>query len=855
MKRNVLDWLTGEVSDARHALILTHNISFLFVQSILLPRLRTAGNPRLTIFADAACATGAWRRERSFISGLGVQYRVVPVDLGPWRRFHPKALLLASQARAALAIGSGNLTHGGMGANHEAWVFSTSYDDGAPRISAFREYVLSLVDQLPLADPLRETVDTLFDSNHPWVPTLPQPGRLMTAPSNSPILEKLVEEAGAVQSATILAPYYDDRCEALRECARRFSAPVTTLLQPGRTGLWAGAANGLPSSVTLKSIEDQGEKSLFIHAKIMALHRGEDVLLAVGSANCSRAALLAGPYEGNAELMAWDIVQPEAFETLLAEFDIGDTAPELPTERPSDDWVDEPRNGLRILAARQEAGVLQIAFSSEAEIRELVVLGEGLWPAGGLDIARGLAWVRLSVRLRMISIRAITMDGTTIESSEAWVDDEAGLSAPATLRRVFKSIAEVEKGDSNGTRKYEALLEVFSDYLRDPEAARRHLRRKEIDGPLAPYDPAAVFDEGFGYVAMPSYGDTVGSQGMPSILSVIEALFNFSRETGSRPSQSPTKPCDREQDDTLQDEVLDSDLVPDDQSQPDTRLMGAVARTVGRVEKALLEPEFVTGRSPALLSADIGLAATILVVGLVSRHLSVEAFRETTRRLWGALFFGDSGHPSAIAARLAIEQSPEAFMAEFANPRLTAVLSIWCTTEWTAVDGNAAWFRLSAAVLQSKCPMLFASAQPESIAFALQDIMGALLPANEQVAYVRTWRAIVRAGKAIELLQCCLKNTPLDVLQSVPRNVWLEATELVWAGKELGFPTTRVRHEAKTKISVRPLGVQTELRFLGAFVFPVRELVNAGVLDLPHEALPEILEVVRAFEVGECGVS
>lgn len=849
MNRNVLDWLTGQVSEARHALILTHNINFLFVQSILLPKLRAAGNPRLTIFADAACAAEAWRRERSLISGLGVQYRVVPVDLGAWRRFHPKALLLAHQTRAALAIGSGNLTHGGMGANHEAWVFSTTDDDGAPRIAAVREYVHSLMDDLPLADPLRDTIDTLFEPAHSWVPTLPPPGGLFTAPSDRPILDRLAEEAGTIQSATILAPYFDDRGEALRECARRFSAPVTALLQPGRVGLWTEASKELPASVTLKSIEAQLERPPFIHAKIIALHRETDVLLAVGSANCSRAALLAGPNDGNAELMAWDIVQPEAFDALWEEFDISENAPELPTERPSDDWTEEPRNRLRIRATRQQAGELQVAFSSDAKIRELIILGQGTWPVSELDLEQELARVRLSVSLRTVSLRAVTVDGEVIESSEVWVDDEASLSAPATLRRVFKNIAELETSDTDRARKYEALLEVFREYLRDPEAGRRHLRRKEIAEPTAPYDPAAVFDDDFGLVAMPSYGDTGGAQATSSILSVIEALFNFSRDPGH--SQNPKKPGDGDEEDTGQDEILDRDLTPHQPAQSDARTMGAVARAVDRIENALLDPEFVLGRSPALLSADIGLAASILVLGLVSRHLSVETFRETTRRLWEGLFFGDLAHPGAISARLAAEHSPEAFMAAFADQRLIALLSIWSATEWTATDDHAAWFRLSAAQLQSTWPQLFASAQPEAIELAIIDIAGAMLPPNEQLTCRRTWRGIVRAGKAIECLRSSLEEAPLPILQDVPRNTWLETTDLVWAGKSLGFPTARVRHDAKAKVAMRALGARTDTKFQGAFVFPVRALLNAGVLHLPLEALPEITEVIRAFESGE----
>ena len=43
MRRNVLTWLTAQAPNAHHALILTHNIHFLFVQSVLAAKLRQAG--------------------------------------------------------------------------------------------------------------------------------------------------------------------------------------------------------------------------------------------------------------------------------------------------------------------------------------------------------------------------------------------------------------------------------------------------------------------------------------------------------------------------------------------------------------------------------------------------------------------------------------------------------------------------------------------------------------------------------------------------------------------------------------------------------------------------------------------
>jgi hypothetical protein len=143
------------------------------------------------------------------------------------------------------------------------------------------------------------------------VPNLPLPAGLAIAPASLSILDQIAAGVGKVQSVTLLAPYFDDRGEALGEIARRFNVPVSVLLQPDRVGLWTEAAKRLPAQVKLKSAQDSDERPAFIHAKMLALHRGEDVLLAVGSANCSRAALLSNLDEGNAELMAFESTSPD----------------------------------------------------------------------------------------------------------------------------------------------------------------------------------------------------------------------------------------------------------------------------------------------------------------------------------------------------------------------------------------------------------------------------------------------------------------------------------------------------------------------------------------------------------------
>ena len=643
MRRNVLAWLANEVPNARHALVLTHNIHFLFVQSVLARKLRQAGNPRLTIFADALCAAQAFAEQRALLDGLGVRYRVVPVDLGVARRFHPKALLLAGPDRAALAIGSGNLTHGGMAANHEAWTFAVSEGDGAALIAAFREYLAGLVPTLPLAEALGDELDLVFDRDQDWVANLPAAAGLASSPGDLQLLDQIARfVTSEIRAISVLAPYHDEKAVALTTIADRFAAPVTCWVQTGREGLSRGAAELLPQNVSLRSIDcEEGRRPSFIHAKVLAFHRDDDVVLAIGSANCSQAALLAGRSSGNAELMVVDTVSHEAAEAFFSDLVRGDQAPNLPEQSPSDDWEMIALHPLRILAARHEGDTLHVAYHFVGELTDLFIEADvGTWPAATIDAERRLATFTLPQRPRTIVLRGRGPAGEFLESPEAWVDDEASLAAPATLRRVLRRIQESELDASDVAQAFRGVLELFRDYLRDPEASRRRMRRpKDANRPPTPYDPAAVFSDDFGRVGVQASEGSIAAHTPTSVLSIIEALFTISREVAggvASPPQNETGEADGEAADP---EAAGEALIRKVRIEPKGKAAVQLRRALLAVEQALCEPAFVEARSPALLGADLALAAILLVKELADGLLEVTNYRESTRTLSGNSLF------------------------------------------------------------------------------------------------------------------------------------------------------------------------------------------------------------------------
>ena len=103
---------------------------------------------------------------------------------------------------------------------------------------------------------------------------------------------------------------------------------------------------------------DGEKRTAFLHAKFYGFRRGDQALVFAGSANCSPAALTESGAAGNAELMAVRRMPVTDFETAL----VGELVrvPEpvaLAEYAPENDDV-VSATGLRVLAARLDAGGL-----------------------------------------------------------------------------------------------------------------------------------------------------------------------------------------------------------------------------------------------------------------------------------------------------------------------------------------------------------------------------------------------------------------------------------------------------------------------------------------------------------------
>ena len=851
------------MTDATSAIVLTHNIDFLFLQSIVRPRLRKIGHPKLTVFADAACASGSYRQQRLLLDGLGRHYRVVQVDMGVGRRFHPKAILLAGPTKAALAVGSGNLTHGGWSANHEIWTCFESDEDGLPAISAFRDYLHTVVGLVHQSPSVSDEVFTAFDgARNPWALSLPDPEGLIGIPGDRPLLDAIVELAGGeVQQVTVCAPYYDPDGAALAELAGRFSSPIKTLLQRSHVGLADGVASGLPENVDLVSMDV--EPSRFIHAKFYGFQRRESVLIVAGSANASRAALMADRSWGNAELVATQSISSGQAEELFSDLVIFEELPEFPETPPSDEWEIQA-NPLRIVAARFESGALEIAFKSAGDISRLIIeTDDGVQRECGDFAKDSVAYLRLGKCPISVRLHCTLESGEEVSSESCWVDDEVSLGISVPERRIAAKLAEAAEAGSFSASGMFEILQLLHQHLQQP-VEQTFIRRSEGDAgdssTGATYKAEDVFSESFGRPKNDPGALPIRGFQQTDFLNVFAAYFAVGGVEepleGNQPSTGEPQTEDEDHEEGESEGVgneeakreLERRKAHRERSEEASRLRKKLLAALENVITAMSADAFVASRPPERLGADIAATALLLRKGLVDEIISEEDFADITKRLWIVLFFGPKGETSVLQKHLD-SCSPEektSFKAAIASPRLTAALTLWCYSEWGREAPESIGFRFSAMLLAAKLPWLVDGGSIEELHGEFRRLSRAMAGHGEFELLLEAWIDWKRTGTALREFDCAVGEFSQKELAESVTCGNVRRGELLWHDGEFCVSEAGYRRDGKTRAIVNPLSKSTQKKIVGSWLVPVSELLNDSSLLAIDARAKEVLGAVLA---------
>ena len=306
------------------ALIMTYGADLEFYEQHLLPLL--SGSRNRVIFSDgrqtARRLTDANNRVQ--LREVNRTYVIAPVQAEG--AAHAKLIMLLSEDRGLLAVGSGNLTMSGYASQGECFSsYHWSQDDQSQlgEFLAARDFIDQVCEKRLVDSFVRACVQQAW-RDAPWLyGKVGNSGSRVRHNLDRALLDQFVEaiDGRTVDELVVHAPFYDHGCEALAELIRRMSpALLQVLLQerltsvdPGRLTAVLDAAPGY-SDVRSVQAPDAGT---FLHAKFL-IARSEGIAVCLqGSPNISSPALLGVHPDGNIELANLLIGERAAFDHLI----------------------------------------------------------------------------------------------------------------------------------------------------------------------------------------------------------------------------------------------------------------------------------------------------------------------------------------------------------------------------------------------------------------------------------------------------------------------------------------------------------------------------------------------------------
>jgi HKD family nuclease len=872
MRQDLIKLIEAQ-EDVTNVIVLTHNIDFVFIQLIVLPALRRCGQPTLTIFSDAQCATETFAYQSPVLTGLGIRYRVVPVAMEYGFRFHPKSLLLSSPAKATLLVGSGNLTFGGWRENAEIWIRFDSDKDSTAPFAAFRAYLSDILTRVPLTGPIQDEVEETFDGHtRPWAREMDPPSGLLGKVGRGPTLleqMKMFFPANVVKNLVVCSPYFDKDGEALDKILGQFG-PVHAeiLVQKKYPGLPKTAMVRLPKNVKAVPIsftrvaENDLERESFVHAKFYAISDLDRTTVFAGSANCSRAALTVAGKNGNAELLAVQTLNPDEFQNnYLDEISKLEGALQLPDPEEEED-LQESRASIRILGAHYDNGLLQIAYECWTQVEITRCLADGIDVPFSIE-AIGLGSVEIHNPPKIFHLEGRKGHDLVI-SKPFWVDVERELRSTSRGR----SLAGVVRGRVQaglwGIGAWKEVLDVFCKHLQylPPRGSGwgqvKGDRRAKI---LAEFTAKDVFSTTYG---LPSLGSAVRGglvdDRVHSLQQMLLRWFGIHSQDEPEP-EGNGEPTVADDDD---DDVVDlpeqlphlKTLPPNPKPVTDSDRKRA-KKSMDQMTQAMTNEDFLAHRPPELLAADLKIAAVLLRTGLKEGWIDGPNFFEATRLVWSSLFFSSDGNIGEgwLERRQRESEDPDGFILRMASPELSAAIAAWAmAVPLGRVFPEHAAHALAQVLAIARLPWLWRGGETERIGEELGRI---LLNTEETLSKTKlkgiekTWLRLIRRGEALRVLEETLSGHLPAVLRDQILQDHVSCGELLWQGRSGYCVALEDCHRSQiNKIQVLKLqGMKKESAFQSEYLIPLRSLLDTNVLPdtdrLGPEARRAILELIE----------
>ncbi|MDE2715826.1 MAG: hypothetical protein OXI33_02280 [Chloroflexota bacterium] len=310
-------------------LIVTYSADLVFFERILLRQLGETRNR--VILADERQVTRylSDADNRAQLQQVNRTYVMAPIRvLGA---AHAKLIMLLSEDKGRLVVGSGNLGLNGYASQGECFTsyrWSEEVQTQQKEFLAARSFIDQILERRLVDMAVRERVEKAWN-DAPWLYRSAPPGQSRVRHNlDRPLLGQFIQaiDGRPVEELTVHAPFYDSECRALAELVNEASpATLQVLLQAHQTSVNPDKLREVLASVVgrvdVRSIE-AAKCGTPLHAKFLIARCEESAICLQGSPNLSTPALLRTHPGGNIELANVLIGNREAFDHLVSDLSV-----------------------------------------------------------------------------------------------------------------------------------------------------------------------------------------------------------------------------------------------------------------------------------------------------------------------------------------------------------------------------------------------------------------------------------------------------------------------------------------------------------------------------------------------------
>ena len=302
-----------------HALITTYNFGAPFFEGYALENFKSLqDNGNVSVLLDEGeyqdLLRAAGENAESFPKQANLRYLLHPIRVPGC--FHPKVFLFAGKRRGLLLIGSSNFTQDGLGSNAEL-VAAFDYEeekneDALPLFQSALRFFEQLAERWP-AEQLNSNLNTLV-AEVPWISkSAPEAGNddlpVLLSNLEKPLWDQLIGRLPAPAShIAVLSRFFDAHpslVDYVRDTAK--AKGLTLYTQNGITTLtkaWLAVPAFTAGDLEIRLCRyTDDEHFQQLHGKAYAFTCGKQVMLAMGSANFTTAALRRTAQNGNLEVL------------------------------------------------------------------------------------------------------------------------------------------------------------------------------------------------------------------------------------------------------------------------------------------------------------------------------------------------------------------------------------------------------------------------------------------------------------------------------------------------------------------------------------------------------------------------